>query len=469
MIMIFAIIQINELNSVLKSHSFERPAGGRGCSDFLQGEPSAGTPPPAHSGQREWPLPARYPAGGSLSIFSKVSLLDFEPRSNESRFFEVMPRVMRMLPSRAHCDGLYQSFLDGVHPIMPLIHVPTFAAQYRCFWRWYPTHLEECPTGELTDNPTFLPLLMAILYGGAISLSSKATTTLTRGEHTQASLTSHLYGATMAALGACAFPRSPTVNSLTAFLIVQTCLIREEEPLTSCSFVGLAMRVAQSMGLHRDGSLFGLSDVECEVRRRVWWHILYLDVQGAIATGLPPLGGSGEDLHDTKMVSELKDEYIGLASGAPEPVKDVSAHQLRCQEFYNEPLESRTSAAMILAVGRYESTSLLRVIITRLFAIKGSRKSDLMEMGKMIYELKIKLEVRISRIPARGIPEMGFVPPPDSQCGGEDVSPELEKAIVFNSWARIMLSLLSDRAFGVLYQPFLKSAKSTLWKHARNW
>lgn len=414
------------------------------------------------------PPPARFPGGRALNIFSKVSLLEFEPRSDRTRFYEVVPRLMKMLPPRAHCDGLYRSFLDGVHPIMPLIHVPTFAAQYRCFWRWYPDNMQHCPAEELTDSPTFLPLMMAILYAGAISLSAKATAALTHGEHTQASLTSHLYGATMASLGACAFPRSPTVNSLTAFLMVQTCLIREEEPLTSCSFVGMAMRVAQSMGLHRDGSLFGLNDIECEVRRRVWWHILYLDVQGAIATGLPPLGGSGDDLYDTKMVSELKDEYIGLAAGAPEPVTSMSAHHSRCQEFYPQPLEKHTSPAMILAVGRYESTSLLRTILTRLFAIKGSRKSDLMEMGKMIYELKMKLEVRISRIPARGIPEMGFVPPPTTGACGE-TPPEVETAIVFNSWARIMLSLLSDRAFGVLYQPFLKSAKSTLWKHARNW
>lgn len=410
----------------------------------------------------------RFSIDNPLSIFSKVSLLQFEPRSDESRFYDVMPRVLQMLPPHAHSERLYRSFLDGVHPIMPLIHVPTFTAQYKCFWDWYPKNMHECPTGELLDNPTFLPLLMAVLYAGAISLSPEATVALTSGEHTRGSLTAHLYGATMAALSACAFPRSPTVNSLIAFLIVQTCLIREEEPLTSCSFVGLAMRVAQSMGLHRDGSHFGLSDVECEVRRRVWWHILYLDVQGAIAAGLPPLGGSSDDLYDTKMVSELRDEYIGLASGAPEPKTDISAHQSRCQEFFQDKMETRTSAAMILAVGRYQSTSLLRIILTRLFAIRGSRKSDLMEMGKMIYELKMKLEARISRIPARGIPEMGFVPPTDRGCS-ENMPAEVEHSIVFNSWARIMLSLFSDRAFGVLYQPFLKSAKSSLWKHARNW
>ena len=79
-------------------------------------------------------------------------------------------------------------------------------------------------------------------------------------------------------------------------------------------FIGLALRVAQSMGLHRDGSLYGIDPVEAEVRRRVWWHILHLDVMTALASGLPPLV-NGEDLYDTRPISELKDEYIGTPEG----------------------------------------------------------------------------------------------------------------------------------------------------------
>lgn len=401
-------------------------------------------------------------------MFSKASFLQFEPREIEARTCEVVPAILKSLPNKSFANHLYKSFLHGVHPVMPLLHAPTFDEDYQHFWGWYPDNQHQFPDSKLTENPTFLPLLMAVLYAGAISMSSKTINKLTGGEWTKETLSSRLYAATMSALAACAFPRSPTVYSLISFLIVQTCLIREEEPLTSCSFVGMAMRVAQSMGLHRDGSLFELSEVECEVRRRVWWHIMYLDVQGAIATGLPPLGGSGDDLYDTKMVSELRDEYIGLAPGAPDPVTPMTPHNSRCQEFHKEKIDIRSSPAMILAVGRYESTILLRKIITRLFAIRGSKRSDLMEMGKMIYELKMSLEKKISRIPARGIPEMGFTPPVGSK-GEPEVPNEVERAVVFNSWARIMLSLLSDRAFGVLYQPFLKSAKSNMWKHARNW
>ena len=180
------------------------------------------------------------------------------------------------------------------------------------------------------------------------------------------------------------------------------------------------------MGLHRDGALFGLSPVECEVRRRIWWHIMHLDIQGSIATGLPPLGGSSEDQFDTKMVSELRDECIG-------------------SEHSQTP---STSPAMILAIGRYETAQLLRKIVVRLVGIKPPRKNDIAEMGQMVHALKLRLEDKIARIPTRRA---------------------MERDAAFNHWARIMLSMLSDRAYGVLYQPFLKCTKSRMWIHARNW
>ncbi|KAH8152507.1 uncharacterized protein LAJ45_03347 [Morchella importuna] len=429
--------EINELNQILKTHThFDRIGNRRECEEHFKNTPK---PQPTLAPPQPQPQP-EYRAGcpqAVLAMFSKASFLQFEPREIEARTCEVVPAILKSLPNKSFANHLYKSFLHGVHPVMPLLHAPTFDEDYQHFWGWYPDNQHQFPDSKLTENPTFLPLLMAVLYAGAISMSSKTINKLTGGEWTKETLSSRLYAATM------------------------------KEPLTSCSFVGMAMRVAQSMGLHRDGSLFELSEVECEVRRRVWWHIMYLDVQGAIATGLPPLGGSGDDLYDTKMVSELRDEYIGLAPGAPDPVTPMTPHNSRCQEFHKEKIDIRSSPAMILAVGRYESTILLRKIITRLFAIRGSKRSDLMEMGKMIYELKMSLEKKISRIPARGIPEMGFTPPVGSK-GEPEVPNEVERAVVFNSWARIMLSLLSDRAFGVLYQPFLKSAKSNMWKHARN-
>ena len=432
------------------------------------------------------PLPpsiAGAPNFCGLSQFDKSSLLQFEPRESGGNPCEIIPLILRDLPGKSVCDIMYKAFLNGVHPIMPLIHVPTFAKEYSAFWVWFPNNIRSMPDPTLSENHGFFPLFFSILYAGSMSLTAEAIEKIIPGQ-TKMEVTKSLYSGSMHALSASSFPRTPTLSSLIAFLIAQTCLIREEEPLTSCSFLGMAMRVAQSMGLHRDGSLFGLNEIECEIRRRIWWHIVYLDVQGAIATGLPPLGGSGEDLFDTKMVSELKDEYIGLppqdrrkaaeAAAATATTTTTAGPQTSGKHTRRASLdEYLNSPAMILAAGRYDMTTVLRKLIIQLFSTKPLHKADLLDMGGGIFRLKLRLEDRIARIPARGIPEMGFTPRYDPDfhelIGHDESSPDAEKAIVFNGWARIMLSMFADRTFGVFYQSFLKSSKSKLWDHARHW
>ena len=49
---------------------------------------------------------------------------------------------------------------------------------------------------------------------------------------------------------------------------------------------GLALRLGQSMGLHREGSKLGVSPFETEMRRRLWWHLLCRDYRAAEDHGL---------------------------------------------------------------------------------------------------------------------------------------------------------------------------------------
>jgi len=42
--------------------------------------------------------------------------------------------------------------------------------------------------------------------------------------------------------------------------------------------MGIAVRIAQRMGLHRDGSLLGLPPVQAEEKRRVWWQMQHMEI-----------------------------------------------------------------------------------------------------------------------------------------------------------------------------------------------
>lgn len=49
---------------------------------------------------------------------------------------------------------------------------------------------------------------------------------------------------------------------------------------------GLALRMAQSLGLHRDGSKLGLRPFESEMRRRLWWYLIARDGRAAEDHGI---------------------------------------------------------------------------------------------------------------------------------------------------------------------------------------
>lgn len=59
------------------------------------------------------------------------------------------------------------------------------------------------------------------------------------------------------------------------------------DPRSLFCYIGIAVRIATRLGLHRDGAQFGLPPFEIEQRRRLWWQIVALDKRVADITGSP--------------------------------------------------------------------------------------------------------------------------------------------------------------------------------------
>jgi hypothetical protein len=78
----------------------------------------------------------------------------------------------------------------------------------------------------------------------------------------------------------------------------------------------MAIRIAQKMGLHRDGELLGLTPFDTEMRRRIWWQIIMVDIKFAALSGLShfllPYPW------DTKIPQNIND--ADLYPGSTEPV-----------------------------------------------------------------------------------------------------------------------------------------------------
>lgn len=220
--------------------------------------------------------------------------------------------------------------MSGVHAISPVVHPPTILKLYNAFWNWYDY---SSYSGETCPCPSFIPLLYAIWYGGSVTISIR-TIKAEFNASSRFSLSSIYNEEVTHWLAKISFPRSPSLQGLSAYLIVQTILSKEEEPLTSSLFVSLAMRVAQTMGLHRDPAKFGIEPCEAEYRRRLWWHIMHMDGVVAMSSGLPPLV-SDENYWDVRETSEVKDTLLG--SPAAERYEQMVAANQQVRENPDEP------------------------------------------------------------------------------------------------------------------------------------
>ncbi|KAF7534159.1 hypothetical protein G7054_g6502 [Neopestalotiopsis clavispora] len=75
------------------------------------------------------------------------------------------------------------------------------------------------------------------------------------------------------------------LKALTVYMFVGLDCVSTQSLWT---LMGLAIRNGEKMGIHRDGTMLGLSPSETEERRRLWWQLQYLDLILAVRLGVTP-------------------------------------------------------------------------------------------------------------------------------------------------------------------------------------
>lgn len=121
---------------------------------------------------------------------------------------------------------------------------------------------------------------------------------------------------------------------LQAIVIYLDCLGQQHGDRTVWALTGLLTRTAVSIGLHRDGSLFSdISPFETEMRRRLWWHICFIDLRFGDAQAIDM--AISERLFDSREPTNVNDEDIypemKEAPVARESFTDLSFTILRCE------------------------------------------------------------------------------------------------------------------------------------------
>ncbi|CZR63089.1 uncharacterized protein PAC_12986 [Phialocephala subalpina] len=211
--------------------------------------------------------------------------------------------ILDDLPSKEQCEALIWAYMEGYHTVSPFFHGPSFLQQAR-------KYIERNTASDADIDIHFITLLMAVLFAGC-AISSRRRLSELFGFQAREDLSSRFYQKAVRAIRLTNFPQTPSVHTLAAFIIVDTIWLREEQPLACCSFVGLAARVAQMLGIHKDPSCFpDLSPIDVQVRRQLWWNLVAIDAQVALAAGLPPIIDCTNC--DVQMFNEIPEDEMSL-------------------------------------------------------------------------------------------------------------------------------------------------------------
>jgi len=223
-------------------------------------------------------------------------------------------------PQAGRIQQLWSIFQENVDPLTKVVHVPELD----------PAMQRACSDAESVSR-SFEALMFAVYSAAVMSLSDDECKALLN-EPRKRLLASYI-ASTRVALSRAKIMSTTDIVVLQA-LILHLLSIREiHEPRAVWSLTGVAVRIAQSMGLERDGSSLALSAYETEMRRRIWWQLRTLDSQVADLCGLSKFRDCEMGPDSTKWPTNINDAQLqpGMVSppAASNTLTDVCFVALR--------------------------------------------------------------------------------------------------------------------------------------------
>ncbi|CAI7634544.1 unnamed protein product [Penicillium pancosmium] len=229
----------------------------------------------------------------TLNMGSNAAILGFQT---------IAPSMRPYHPPLSQSVALVELFKERVLPLVHIFHAPTLMRDY---WN------AMASLNTLDRNSE--ALIFAIYYSTVISMESEQCESVigvSRGVALR-----HYQFAVQQAMARADFLNTQSVTLLQAVVLFLSALRNVDASRRTWSLTALVFHIARAMGLHRDGTAFGLPPLETELRRRLWWHICFLDIRSSEYHGCQPI--VQDSAFDTKMPLNIDDS--DLVHGMTEP------------------------------------------------------------------------------------------------------------------------------------------------------
>ncbi|KAM5354420.1 hypothetical protein ACJ41O_001069 [Fusarium nematophilum] len=202
---------------------------------------------------------------GVASGAALLRLLEPNPRRRRASSRSQQPPMVlpQPNPNRHIAEAMIDSYFRLYHVSYPILHEPTFRAQY--------SEVIPRPSG-----PSWTVLAYVVAAIGVWASSSTASEALDLALFSQARSVLDFN-----------FLEVGNLTLVQALTLASNYQQKRDKPNSGYNYLGLAVRMAMGLGLHKEFQGWNISPLAMEVRRRVWWSLCVFDVGATITFSRP--------------------------------------------------------------------------------------------------------------------------------------------------------------------------------------
>ncbi|KAI9375699.1 fungal-specific transcription factor domain-containing protein [Aspergillus egyptiacus] len=183
-------------------------------------------------------------------------------------FYSLAHSLQNFHPPPDKVPVLRQIYAENVRPLLPVVYGPAAQQIFITAAR---------TTNALDKNNE--ALVLAMYFAAIVSMQNEQC--IAQLGEARDTLVGRYRFAVEQALSKANLMNTQSLTLMQAAIIFLNAVRRDDDTKFVWSMSALIIRLAQGLGLHRDGNNFKLKPFEVEMRRRVWWHIILLDLRSS--------------------------------------------------------------------------------------------------------------------------------------------------------------------------------------------
>ncbi|CAI7614701.1 unnamed protein product [Penicillium crustosum] len=231
-----------------------------------------------------------------------------EPELNENPntflfgFRSVAYNLHDLHPSPVTSLALWDVYERNVAPLVLILHRPSIRKL-----------IGKAATNADFLDPSSEALVFAVYFAAVTSMEPEECRDQLGEDHQ--SVLQHYRFATEQALARADFLHVKQLTIVQAAVLFLIARWRSGDVRFVWAMTAVVLRLAQGLGLHRDGTKLGIEPFDTEMRRRLWWHIYLLDIQTSEHQATTPQIFEGT--YDTELPLNTDDSDLSPESEEP--------------------------------------------------------------------------------------------------------------------------------------------------------